>query len=480
MKLSAWYQKRNIKDSVAEKPKQPDDTLPKTEDILKSIIELNKAMDIKDWKKIYTNHEPSQSKIVDPTYHIANSKPHPAYTELVKGKKNIHVSSPRLDGIAPKVVHKLSKDTFMTKPYMGPKPFGHVGLSGWGIMTTSNLYNASGLGDIIENVHAQTIKDKPYIGEVPVTVHNFAKGYTEVDNAVSRTNINPTHSRQIGLMDYLTGNFDRHSGNLMVGDTVDDSGYRPLMAIDHDHSFHYEETRERGAESPKDSYEWSAMRRHLQDGMYGKEPKHDKHISNWWKDSKHDIYNEMNRNLQAVTDDNLRKYIRKNFDERYKKVSDWADSYDKTGQGFLKQTDKPILHKLHEVSDTHVNEVLKKLPTNKTSGMEILTDLFKEHTTPKQQAIMKQAITKLAKLMTPSELLKFYARSDDDVGIKSTKKDILMDMKSNPEMYSQHLTEILKFNKSLPKASRFLNLFWEKHIEDSLNNKQKDSLKEAQ
>lgn len=500
MKLNTWLSKRNIKESAAHKAPVRD-TLIKTEDILEVLIQLSKAMDAKDMKKLFKDHQPSQSKIVDHTYHVANSKVPKAYQKMVANKSSVTKSPEILNGLSSKVIHKAGDDMFMTKPYMSSRDLPReLPISGWGIMAVHNLYHAGNIGELVENVHTTTLKDPPYQPtEFPVTVHHFAKGYTEAVNLdgggpLSRTapatkpadtttspeddepmvpmyenvqRINPMHSRQIGLMDWLTGNFDRHSGNLMVGNTDDGSGHKPLLAIDHDRAFYYNES----ASEPKHSYAKSSMARHLGEGATENTTDHDHHLANWWHDNKHQIYGEMNRNLQSLKDDNIRKYIRNNFDERFKTVTDWADNFKEGKKGlFHDDSIRAKYHPLNLTDNGQVDSVIESLPEDKVSGMEMLTDLFKERREPDKRATIKHAILKLSKDMNPKELVRFYSRLEHEPELKDTKSDVLMDMKADLDKYGDHLAEIVKTNKALPAHSKFLNPFWEKHIEDALTD----------
>ncbi len=492
--LTQWLTKRT---EQASSPKEavPEvrSYLPKTEDYLKHIIELNKALDNDDWERIRNNHAPEQANITDPTYHSVNSQLPESYTKMIQSKTT--VPGMQFKGISTKMVHKKGNDTFMTKAYHDARNTKGPGydqdptditqhtkvaregtiprvlpLAGWGIMTTKNLYHAGKIPHLVEDVHAGEVEHAPYVGKIPVTVHKFAKDYTTASHARDKIDVDPLHARQIGLMDYLTGNNDRHIGNLLISDHNNPKGYRSLIAIDHDRSFHYPSTED----SPIDTFGGSALSRYS-NAWKEHDDHHENQLAGWWKDNHKKIYEEMNRNLAAVKDPGYRKYLRQNFDDRFEAITKWAKGYDSEGdnEGFFTEGTVPPMegHRLHQASPVDVASIMDKLPEDKVKGAELLIDHLYEKEgalEPKQISAIKQATLKLAQEMQPDEFTKFYSKMAPSDTTHFLKSDILMEMKNNPQRYSEQLKKVIKVNAQLPKESRFLNPFWEKHIKDAL------------
>lgn len=507
MKLGTWYTSRNQKASTVVKVEpRLDQSLPSTIDILKAVVKLNKALDDKDWKTLFNSHSPFHAKLADPTYHTVNSNPPEDYKSAMTDKGSFNKRPLQLQtyGISTKVINTIKDNTYMTKPYMpGDDSRDNQMVPGWSIMTNKNLYHAGGIGDIVEDVHASTHKQDPYIGEVPVTVHKFSNDHIEVnykddlrevttDKAPwSGVNHDPLHARQIGLMDYLTGNYDRHENNILIGKNTKENGYRPLLAIDHDRSFNYQYA----SITPHGSFKHSAMSMYLGDDAGYSHTDDDTHLAKWWGKNKHNIYDEMNRNLQAIKSEPYRDYIRKNFDDRFKAITDWTENADKHGdpkKGLfnLNSTQDTVPRRLRPSDPIKVAEILQALPKDKIEGMELLSDMYNDALKnnnafgafgPHPHATaLESAVTTLAKQMTPSEFVKFYSRNEPNEKLKELKTDILMDMKNEPSKYATQLAEALRVNKELPEESKFLHGFWVSHIEKILSEHTSTSLREAQ
>ena len=93
---------------------------------------------------------------------------------------------------------------------------------GWASLATRKLFEAADMGDVCEDVRPHTHKG------VPLVVSQYHPWATSGRNNYDM----PTDDAQIAVMDFLTNNQDRHSGNIMAVDG------RPL-AIDHERNFQY-------------------------------------------------------------------------------------------------------------------------------------------------------------------------------------------------------------------------------------------------
>lgn len=509
MNLDSWIKYRFGVKPNSKTGKSSNVICKSTKDIIKEELSLKKAVHDKDWSTILTDHSTEHEKLIDPTYHSVNSNVHQDYHKLVHGTDTVHDTIPdAAEGISAKIIHKVGDNHFMTKPYFS-KENRKVPLSGWSIMTTHNLYKAGGLKDLVEDVGVTPVNKTQHKNPVHVTVHKFAKDYKNaaelprggpkkniktptvdldaatianpdlkeheavsvLDNYKNINNANMLHARQIGMMDFLTGNYDRHGNNLLVSNQESYKG-RNLLAIDHDRSFNY-----LSISSPHEEYEKSAMARILGDHAGHKSDDHDHALSNWWKENKAEIYNEMNRNLNSISDHHLRKYVRRNFDQRYQMISDWADSYKDHKKSFFEKNIDSVIssHPLHHVDDESVQRVKDSLPENKLQALDIIFDQIKK---PKEELDPKQiyAVQKIASDylmdMPDKDVASFFSRDDSDQRIKTLKNDILMDMKREPEKHKSKMQHLIRVNQDLPEGSKFLNPFWEKHLAEVLSDNQ--------
>lgn len=132
--------------------------------------------------------------------------------------------------VSPKVVYKVGDHSLMVKPYQEEdNP-----MSGFAESTSHDLYHAAGLG----HLHQPSFVSKHGQGqfEIPATVIKLDHEALPIHKApiAQVRQQNPSlddEARKISLMDFVTGNRDRHAGNLMV----QKNGH--LLAIDHARAF---------------------------------------------------------------------------------------------------------------------------------------------------------------------------------------------------------------------------------------------------
>lgn len=211
---------------------------------------------------------------------------------------------------------KGTYNKYIVKPY-----YDNGGLDGWRELTNHALYHAGGIGHLHQNVFAAQhgrkgpnripaiaihVEPARQVGQFSAKEDHEAK-YPEFKNDV----------RKIAMMDFLVGNGDRHSGNLMVRN----KDHSP-MAIDHNSSFMY---------SPYES--------NLQSFLQGADGithalqtwDHDKEDFGpalmWWGKNGNAIREKMKERLELVNKDpstwvsEKRRKIEANFNDR----ADWLD-----------------------------------------------------------------------------------------------------------------------------------------------------------
>jgi hypothetical protein len=132
--------------------------------------------------------------------------------------------------VSPKMVYHVGDHKFMVKPYQEEEN----PLSGFSEASSSALYSTAGLGHLHQPSFVSSHGEGKY--KIPATVIKLDTEALPIHKAPlgSLRGQNPAlddEGRKIALMDFLTGNRDRHAGNLMV----QKNGH--LLAIDHARAF---------------------------------------------------------------------------------------------------------------------------------------------------------------------------------------------------------------------------------------------------
>lgn len=306
--------------------------------------DLKKSIHPNDFKKIKTSHDKGASMAVDALSHIAKHPAHENFlnhivnpAESVKARKIARGSM----GVASKMIHdaKSYKDeegnkitlaqpaTYMTKPYFGhmesaTKSYTKTPTKGWATLATKDLLHAADMGHMAEDVQAHLLNG------VPVTVHKFSETHEPHINDYQK--IHPLDAQKIAVMDFLTGNNDRHSGNIMVSkEQVTDpvwghTTHTPLL-IDHERNFQYHRTQQNkfggmdhtSTDTPANFYHNSMGVRNLLSKEARQHPEeYADDLHHWWNESAPKVKEAFNQNIQHIKDPVLRSHIENNFNQR--------------------------------------------------------------------------------------------------------------------------------------------------------------------
>lgn len=256
-----------------------------------------------------------------------------AYHEHIGGAKGMTALDGDLHsgGTTHKAVYKIPVAGHTEAQRMMVKPYheSHEPLSGWAELSSQHLYNAAG----IDHLHQKSFAAQHGEGDrrVHAVVIPIEKA-TPVDQVPAREihTDNPgarEDARKIAAMDFLTGNDDRHAGNLMVRE--DGS----LMAIDHGASFRYGHSDE--AEPPR-NFEFYAgggpgvvdpITSQADFGNY-------KNTFKWWKDVGPDVRAAFHDRLQLVKHPEVRKQLGERFEHRASWLDARASEGDKLHDGW--------------------------------------------------------------------------------------------------------------------------------------------------
>lgn len=301
--------------------------MPMTEQIPLCITDLVKAgmaINNKDFSTIQSAHESTGPEFVNYLPHQKRHLPSKDYIAGLKAPQMLERGGPSgiERGVRAKMIHNVGSDTYMTKPYFpstrrGFNPLG-MPLGGWATLTTKAMYQAAGLTKEIEDVSFNLMNN------IPTTVHRFASNYTPVytlhqevahlGSPIRRTP-RPLTIYQIGIMDFLTGNRDRTSLNLLVSDRADEDGHHDLLAIDHEGAFQYDRPgQETLAQYLSDN---SALKR-AADASYSGDVNE---VIEWWNSVSPKIRSAFENNLKLIRNADMAKHISDQFVSRFELVN---------------------------------------------------------------------------------------------------------------------------------------------------------------
>lgn len=271
-----------------------------------------------------------------------------------------------------KSIWKTPQGTFMAKAYH-EKPAARTGwvkfpIQGWAELTNQALYHAAGIGDLHQDVHVAQIplgrwKKEPVFDQInpkdilhsvkkfdhaegPALIVRFASGAHDMNSGgwpflkeLSQKPHIREQARRIALMDFLTGNLDRHGGNLMHVPSTDS-----LLALDHSRSFQYAQpfkwqpsfSHQPGTDMLSNYVQNSTLRDLI--GFPRDEGYPDRHADawtqthddwrptfDWWHENKDKVGAAIDQRLKSIKNDVVREHIRNNFNQRHVYLSQMAD-----------------------------------------------------------------------------------------------------------------------------------------------------------
>lgn len=248
----------------------------------------------------------SKEEVPPHLQHLAEAFKSGAHNGLKPEDSDLHETG----DLSPKAIYKTphagGHHTIMVKPYTereNPR-------SGWAELTSQALYHAGGIG----HLHQQVFPVEHGIGPYKAP----AVGINIEPNLVPATNQHksayegprPEQARQISMMDYLTGNGDRHAGNLMA---------RPdgtLLAIDHAGIFHPEDDDSIPFSNRRQTYEAPARIAPTN------EPEYWAPALTWWSQKSPGIRQAFDARAALLSDQVARDKVSKVFHSR----ADWLDA----------------------------------------------------------------------------------------------------------------------------------------------------------
>jgi hypothetical protein len=204
-------------------------------------------------EKLMKAHPPTINAGVKHFESAINNNPY-----LVEAKK----MQGQTAGLQPKAVYEAGNKKYLVKPAKESS----TNLGAWNELTSQALYHAGGIGHLHQKVHATVGKtvtgraepahalavhmedDAIPLSDAEGWTNGHGKKYEPKDlKRATLTKSNPQHMqslKQIGLMDYVTSNRDRHGFNIVL--KPDGSP----IAIDHSRAFEFDRMHAYGNETP--------------------------------------------------------------------------------------------------------------------------------------------------------------------------------------------------------------------------------------
>lgn len=281
-----------------------------------------------------TNHDPHVKK----QYGTADEDSVHDYESMQSSPNEDHEKLTFTGGIVPKSVYKSKKTgrKFLVKAYHGspddsdPDAIG----DGFGESLAADMYGSAGIKHLIHKTHISNGKMEDFYGkqtDIPLLVvhmdpHSVTAENFTLHNPLTHGEIHSMHpdKMKIEAMDYISGNTDRHSANIMF--KLDPNTGRPhsLMAIDNSGFSTF---------GPPNVEMMGFSHGFRNSGFlddYDEVHAHD--FVKWWRNHSPMIRLAFHKHIVHVKDPTHRDNITHQFDARCARLDRIADHYLRTGE----------------------------------------------------------------------------------------------------------------------------------------------------
>jgi 8-oxo-dGTP diphosphatase len=384
--------------------------------------DLAKAIDSKAFRAIHQSHRPDYAEEVDHTQHLKEADLHPDAKQFFDSQEQhrpeITVTQPRAgekrndeNGISTKLT--FPEHGFMIKPYhrepeRDTQHYAGHPTGGWATIANRNLYRAAGIGHLNEDVEAHQHEG------IPVTAHRFhpdaarlrsinnphtERNFTirgNVEGFKPKMNVNPLHVQQLGVMDFLTGNIDRHTQNVMVNLKPNQQGHHELLSIDADKSFHYHQnprSHRRGPPAGPGEKLIDHPAHYVKDSALGQLQGTGRQfdaaypqLHQWYGENRQKITQQFTKDLGAIKNPFLRHHIEQNFSTRMATLDKWHANFQKEPRLFSRRSPYQTEH--HEIMDRPAYPTFEK-PATGMAKLNTPQQTGKIHNAVQQDATVK-------------------------------------------------------------------------------------------
>lgn len=427
-----------------------------------SAEDLNKmAIDPKDFKQKISNYIDDNGKnIVSHKNQMQDFPASKSYVNFLNHPKK-EKALDFTEGLASKMVHnhqheylpegktrKLNqKDTYMIKPYHPTNDDADLTqfpLHGWSTITTKALFNAGNIGHLSEDVGVHEHEG------TPITVHKFNNN---ADMMLSKRYddhlVDPLEIHQIGVMDYLANNLDRHLGNLML--YKDKTGTPHLMGIDHERNFVYNNTyKDQEYDVPETPFGYSKVKGLEETSNGAKEWKSHKPLVDWWNKNGMNIQKEFAKQTSSIKDPAIRKHVYDNFMHRWERMDDWA-KFIKSNQAYQAVNAEDLFEpaEIKKFQQPINQKILAALPKNPRDAVSALFDIANRNKklNINQASQVKEALSSVIKQMDPKTLAGIYKDSLENPNWEIYGSKAIPNLRS---LILDHLTKPEEYYKNKP------------------------------
>lgn len=344
----------------------------------------------------------------------------------------------------------------MLKPYHHKPHYGYyLPIFGWATMTTKDIFNAAGLDDHIENVYT-TVHNN-----IPVVKHVFAAPQYETLSSLLNRNVVPKVKNvepilKIGILDFLTGNTDRHGHNILFHKDT----FQPI-AIDHEKNFQYIGKRHDSISSflsvlnPKNVILGHNVIDVEQPIMVNKElhPEYLQKLKDWWLSHGLKIKKAFELNVSAIKNPKIRRFIKKNFNTRWQLIDDWAKRYsnkDLFNKDFIKIKTTPFYKHFKRLKN-----IPKAYQKNPVEAIQFISDEIEAN--PNIQPMVFNLLEDFSQKLTPEQLGDLFLTNYN----KSWPVDKILLWRHSPSKRVQILKHIEKKLEKLGEpAKKQIPMVW--------------------
>ncbi len=222
--------------------------------------------------------------------------------------------------VSPKAVYKIPAEggsgRYMVKPYAESS----YSLSGWNEATSQHLYHAAGIG----HLHQESFVAPHGVGPTlaPATVIHIEDAvpinHHPVSEVIAKRPQAADDVRKIALMDFLTHNNDRHTGNLMV------RANGVPMAIDHSGAFAYRPEHDTGVGVGGWVPTFDRFMRGGPAVLASSSPSEYEPTLEWWKQVAPDVKRAFEERMDLIRSPSEEERLRDGFAARAARLDRWA------------------------------------------------------------------------------------------------------------------------------------------------------------
>lgn len=498
MDLKSWRNKR----LHIEEPRPLQKALeytPSTRDLLNLQVNLHKAIKEEDWDNLVDNgHDESLSSSADPSGHQSQHPLGQDFTTFINDPTPYpNLVNPYDTGLSVKSINKTPQGTFMMKPYFeGTMRESTNPFSGFSAMTAKSMFNAGGLNSLVEDISTGNHKG------VPITFHKFADDYDDLkdvrgtkvsfegndsvtmpagdfeheildsaqihqgilhhmDEAYSNPyNINPMQAKQIGIMDYLLGNRDRHGGNIKISRDADQNGFKNLLAIDHDRLFDYNN------DNFAEQFTNRAFGEHGFQINIHKPEDHDTEVVSWWEKNRSGLLKALHENTKNIKNPVEKSFITESFFNRMEVIDDYTKKYRSAQEsGSIRPSMNSIANHAPSskmrIHGPKMDQLNTALPADPSEAIGSLSDFMSEASNWEdgvQESFSHtfEAVKQRLASASSESVVSLISRTYSDKNAESLKRKIIKEIYNGEDDNLKHVQAILEVDNSLPDGQKFL------------------------